>query len=89
MTKCKYIDDYISSIESGDTPASKEMHLACAYIKGKLNNDDVLIDTEKTEKAIELIERYFKMSLFRGKSLLSHSYTAIIVPMKQWCSVNF
>lgn len=64
MTKCKYIDDYISSIESGDTPASKEMHLACAYIKGKLNNDDVLIDTEKTEKAIELIERYFKMSLF-------------------------
>lgn len=64
MTKCKYIDDYISDIRTGKIPASKEMHQACDYIDGKLSNPDVFIDTEKTEKAIELIERYFKIALF-------------------------
>ncbi|WP_312047482.1 terminase large subunit domain-containing protein, partial [Anaerotignum sp.] len=64
MTKCSYIDDYIAAIRNGKIPASKEMHLACDYIEQKLSNPDVLIDTDKTEKAKELIERYFKMPLF-------------------------
>ena len=59
-----YIQDYIRSIRSGETPASREMHQACDYIEGKLNNPDVFVDTEKTEKAVELIERYFRMKLF-------------------------
>lgn len=63
MTKCKYIDTYISAIRSGEIPASKEMHQACDLIENKLNDSDVFIDTEKIEKAIELIERYFKMTL--------------------------
>jgi phage terminase large subunit-like protein len=62
MRKCKYIDDYIKSIRSGK-PASKELKLAMDYIEKKLNNPDVFIDTEKIEKAIELIERYFEMKL--------------------------
>lgn len=64
MTKCNYIDDYIASIRSGEIPASKEMHQACDYIEKKLDNEDVMIDVPKIEKAIELIERYFKMTLF-------------------------
>lgn len=64
MTKCKYIDDYISSIRSGEILASKELHLACDYIEKKLSEPDVFIDTEKIDKAKELIERYFKMQLF-------------------------
>ena len=64
MTKCKYIDSYISLIESGEIPASREMKKACVYITEKLDNDDVFIDIEKIEKAKELIERYFKMPLF-------------------------
>ncbi len=64
MTKCSYIDDYIGNIRNGAVPASKELHLACDYIERKLNNADVFIDVEKTEKAKELIERYFKMPLF-------------------------
>ena len=64
MTKCKYIDDYISAIRSGKIPASRELHQACDYIEEKLNHPDVFIDVEKIEKAIELIERYFKMPLF-------------------------
>lgn len=59
-----YIQDYIRSIRSGETPASREMHQACDYIEGKLNNPDVFVDTGKTEKAVELIERYFRIKLF-------------------------
>ena len=59
-----YIQDYIRSIRSGEVPASREMRQACDYIEGKLNNPDVFVDTERTEKAIELIERYFRMKLF-------------------------
>lgn len=59
-----YIQDYIRSIRSGEVPASREMHQACDYIERKLNNPDVFVDTEKTEKAVELIERYFRMKLF-------------------------
>lgn len=59
-----YIQDYIRSIRSGEVPASREMRQACDYIEGKLNNPDVFVDTEKTEKAVELIERYFRMKLF-------------------------
>lgn len=59
-----YIQDYIQSIRSGEVPASREMHQACDYIEGKLNNPDVFVDTERTEKAIELIERYFRIKLF-------------------------
>lgn len=59
-----YIQDYIQSIRSGEVPASREMRQACDYIEGKLNKPDVFVDTEKTEKAVELIERYFRMKLF-------------------------
>lgn len=59
-----YIQDYIRSIRAGEVPASKEMSQVCDYIERKLSGPDVLIDTAKTDKAIELIERYFKMALF-------------------------
>lgn len=59
-----YIQDYIRSIRSGETPASREMHQACDYIERKLSNPDVFADTGKTEKAVELIERYFRIKLF-------------------------
>lgn len=59
-----YIQDYIQSIRGGEVPASREMRQACDYIERKLNNPDVFVDTEKTEKAVELIERYFRMKLF-------------------------
>ncbi|WNX85246.1 terminase large subunit [Agathobaculum sp. NTUH-O15-33] len=64
MTKCKYIDDYIAAIGSGTIPASKEIKQAVVYIESKLDDSDVFVDTEKTEKAKELIERYFNMKLF-------------------------
>lgn len=64
MTKCKYIDDYIIAIRSGIIPASKELKQAVDYIERKLDNPNIFVDVEKTEKAIELIERYFNIKLF-------------------------
>ena len=64
MTGCRYIDDYIATLRSGQIPASREMLLACDLVERKLDDPDVLIDVEKTEKARELIERYFQMTLF-------------------------
>lgn len=64
MTNCKYIDDYIGAIRSGQVPASREMHQACDYIARKLDDPDVFIDVGKAERAVTLIEKYFKIVLF-------------------------
>ena len=77
MRTCSYITDYIASIQSGVVPASREMYQACGYIEEKLSNPGVFIDTEKTEKAIELIERYFEIALFPWEKFvlaLMHCY---------------
>jgi len=64
VTGCAFVDEYIDELRSGRTPASREMLLACDYVERKLAAPDVYIDVGKTEKAIELIERYFSMTLF-------------------------
>lgn len=64
MTNCKYIDDYIGAIRSGQVPASREMHQVCDYIARKLDDPDVFIDVGKAERAVTLIEKYFKIALF-------------------------
>lgn len=58
-----YIDSYMDDIRSGKIPASKRLKLALNYIEFKLNDPDVFIDYEKIDKAVELIERYFEMTL--------------------------
>ncbi|CRZ34598.1 phage terminase large subunit-like protein [Herbinix hemicellulosilytica] len=59
-----YIDQYIDYCRSGKNIVGKDILLACDYIEYKLNNPDVFIDAEKIDKAVELIERYFEVSLF-------------------------
>jgi len=70
--KCshKYIDDYLEAIESGKTPAPKEIHQAIHLIRSRLAEPGVYHDAEKTEKAVELIERYFDMTLIPWELLL-------------------
>lgn len=84
MTKCKYIDGYIAQIESGEKPASKELKQACELVKRKLSADGVSVDVTKIEKAKELIERYFDVSLFDWELFviaLVHCYDADGVPL--------
>ena len=81
MKKCKiscnYISDYIDDLRSGKIKASPEMLQACDYIEETLDDPRVFIDIGKTEKAIELIERYFGISLFPWETFvvaLVHCY---------------
>lgn len=62
-TGCKYIDDYAASIRVGVIPASREIHKALELIERKLSAPGVIVDAEKTQRAKELIEKYFKMKL--------------------------
>ncbi len=82
-TKCRkqnyhpYIDAYIDGCRNGTIIVDNEILLACDLIENKLCNPDVLIDAEKTNKAVELIERYFKIELFDWELLviaLIHCY---------------
>lgn len=84
MMKCKYIDGYIAKIESGEKPASKELKQACELVKRKLAADGVFVDVDKIEKAKELIERYFEVSLFDWELFviaLVHCYDADGIPL--------
>lgn len=58
-----YIDEYMDKIRSGKILSSNELKLAMDYIEFKLDDEDVIIDHGKIDKAIELIERYFSMKL--------------------------
>lgn len=59
-----YIDSYIDGCRNGTIMAGKDILLALDVVEYKLNNQDVFIDDSKIDKAVELIERYFKISLF-------------------------
>lgn len=70
ISKCRkrdyhpYIDQYIDDCRLGKNIVGKDILLACDYVENKLNDPDVFIDTEKIDKAVELMERYFDISLF-------------------------
>lgn len=77
MMRCKYIHGYVCAIKKGEIPASKEMLQSIELINRKLSEPGVFIDTEKIEKAIELIERYFSITLFDWELFvlsLAHCY---------------
>lgn len=59
-----YIDKYMDDCRSGKNIVGRDILLAMDYIESKINNPDVCIDTEKIDKAVELMERYFEISLF-------------------------
>lgn len=65
MGKCKYhplIDSYMQTVRY-EIPASNDIILAMDYIDFKLSAPDVVIRADMTEKAIELMERYFEAKL--------------------------
>lgn len=70
ITKCRrrdyhpYIDSYIDGCRSGEIIVEDKILKAMDLVDRTLDNDDVFIDSEKINKAVELIERYFKVKLF-------------------------
>lgn len=72
--KCNYhpfIDSYIDGVRNGSIIAGTDIHLAMDYLEFKLNDPDVFIDTEKIDKAVELMERYFEVKLFDWELLVT------------------
>lgn len=72
--KCNYhpfIDSYIDGVRDGSIIAGIDIHLAMDYLEFKLNDPDVFIDTEKIDKAVELMERYFEVKLFDWELLVT------------------
>ncbi len=59
-----YIDVYIDGVRDGSIIACKDILLAMDYVEYKLNDPDVFVDNEKIDKAVELMERYFEVTLF-------------------------
>jgi len=49
---------------SGENIVGEDILAALDYIEEKLDDPDVFIDTEKIDKAVELMERYFEIKLF-------------------------
>jgi len=60
----KYIDDYIDGCRKCEIIVGKDILAALDVVESKLNNEDVFIDIEKIDKSVELMERYFEISLF-------------------------
>ncbi|HWQ30461.1 MAG TPA: terminase TerL endonuclease subunit [Negativicutes bacterium] len=59
-----YIDSYMDGVRDGSIIVGPEILLAMDLVENKLNDPDVFIDSEKIDKAVELMERYFEVKLF-------------------------
>jgi len=72
--KCNYhpyIDSYIDGCRDGSIVVEDDILKACDLIEYKLNDTDVFIDTEKIDKAVELMQRYFEIELFDWELLVT------------------
>lgn len=63
-TGCSHIDDYADAILSGRTPSDEITQRCVRYHLRRLQEPGVYIDIAKTERAKELIEKYFGFTLF-------------------------
>lgn len=59
----KYIDEYINQVESEIVKTNKDIRKAIESVKKKLSQANVIIESEKIEKAVKKIEEYFKYKL--------------------------
>lgn len=57
-----FINSYLDKMENGIQ--SREIHQAAAYVREKLSRPFVRIDSDKINRAVELMEKYFNMKLF-------------------------
>lgn len=63
MTKCKYLDDYIKQVKSGQYRVCKEQIQLVNFIEKVFENEQVYVDSEQVEKYFAL-QKYFPYELF-------------------------
>lgn len=85
-TGCAYIDSYASDVLSGKELADNITKRCIRYHLRRLADPDVFLDAEKTERAIELIEKYFGFKLYPWQKYnlaLVHAYKGSDVLFRQ------
>ncbi|MFC0525786.1 terminase TerL endonuclease subunit [Pontibacillus salicampi] len=73
-SKIKYnehIDRYINKVKSGEIIVSQEVRLLIDYVQLKLDRDDVYIDGEEINEAIDNIEKYFPFKLLDWQKFIT------------------
>lgn len=63
MTNCKYLDDYIKQVKSGQYRVCKEQIQLLNFIEKVFENEQVYVDSEQVEKYFAL-QKYFPYELF-------------------------
>lgn len=63
MTNCKYLDDYIKQVKSGQYHVCKEQIQLVNFIEKVFENEQVYVDNEQVEKYFAL-QKYFPYELF-------------------------
>lgn len=63
MTNCKYLDDYIKQVKSGQYRVCKEQIQLVNFIEKVFKNEQVYVDSEQVEKYFAL-QKYFPYELF-------------------------
>lgn len=66
----KHIDKYIELVETGKIQTSQEVKDLIVYIKSKLDQDNVIINHEEIDEAIENIEKYFPFKLLTWQKFI-------------------
>lgn len=59
----KYIDEYINQVESGELKTNQDIKDMIELVKEKLSQENVFIDNDAIDVAIEKIEEYFPFKL--------------------------
>ncbi len=73
----KFIDNYLNDVENGNIKTNKYIKLAVKYVRKKLDSGNVIIKSEKIDRAVELIEKYMDMKLINWELFviaLCHCY---------------
>lgn len=63
MTNCKYLDDYIKQVKSGQYRVCKEQIQLVNFVEKVFENEQVYVDSEQVEKYFAL-QKYFPYELF-------------------------
>lgn len=63
MTNCKYLDDYIKQVKSGQYRVCKEQIQLVNFIEKVFENEQVYVDSEQVKKYFAL-QKYFPYELF-------------------------
>ncbi|WP_338020617.1 terminase TerL endonuclease subunit [Alkalihalobacterium alkalinitrilicum] len=71
VTYNEHIDFYINEVERGRIRASKEIKLLIKYVKAKLDREDVYINGDEINEAIENIEKYFPFKLLPWQKFIT------------------